>query len=214
MISFKVVDSEDEWSLPSKGTVEVIEQVIEELWITIDQPNVEGSFSGTVQFTGSSGPFERVEYVEIRIDSGPWNRARTVPEWSYEVDCSDLDPGTHRIDARCFGDRYYSNTYATLEFEVAGEEEEGQVEASRESGNEGLLDMLKDPTVLIIGSLFGLGSLIIVLVLILLAASRKRRIRKWTADSTGFENRPEDPEVLLPEQDDKDVQVIEATVIE
>jgi hypothetical protein len=214
MISFKVVDSEDEWSLPSEGSVEVIEQVIEELWITIDQPNVEGSFSGTVQFTGSSGPFERVEYVEIRIDSGPWNRARTVPEWSYEVDCSDLDPGTHRIDARCFGDRYYSNTYATLEFEVAGEEEEGQVEASRESGNEGLMDILKDPTVLIIGSLFGLGSLIMVLVLILLAASRKRRIRKWTADSTGFENRPEDPEVLLPEQDDKDVQVIEATVIE
>jgi len=120
-IRFRVMDSSGYWSEPATGEVEILMLSVEDLWVSIDPLSFDTPCTGIVQFSGSSGPLERVEFVEVRIDDGPWSRARIVPEWSINIDCSELGEGEHWIHARSFGDRYYSTEYASMFFMVEPE---------------------------------------------------------------------------------------------
>ncbi|MFW3147069.1 MAG: FG-GAP-like repeat-containing protein [Thermoplasmatota archaeon] len=123
-ISFRVMDSGSRWSDPEMDEVTVVEEVEETLWIAIDPIDGNGTFAGIVTFTGTSGPPLKVDRVEVRIDSGFWDEVWSSPDWSYRIDCTELTEGIHRLDARSYGDGYYSTEYASLEFKVVSEDED------------------------------------------------------------------------------------------
>ncbi|MGA1866766.1 MAG: FG-GAP-like repeat-containing protein [Thermoplasmatota archaeon] len=215
IITFMVKDSEGEWSSPAEGDLEVTAVIAMELWVEI-VPLPQGPYSGPVEFKGTSGPVDLVEYVEVRIDSGPWKRTRSVPDWAFEVDCSALSPGMHRIDARSFGDGYYSTAYASLEFDVyvpSGDEEN----VSSSSEEQDIIGTLKDNMAIIIVA--ALMILMVVAFVVLFLAIRKRPKRSISsvrpaAGQSSSEGPIEDLVSISPVKDDMDVEIIEAVIVQ
>ncbi|MGA1873222.1 MAG: FG-GAP-like repeat-containing protein [Thermoplasmatota archaeon] len=215
-ISLRVSDSEERFSDPVFGEVEIKAIVVEELWVEIHPLGFEGPYSGRIEFRGSSGPGDRVEYVEVRLDSGPWQRARTVPDWTFEVDCGELGPGTHRLDARSFGDRYYSIQYASYEFEVGSVLLDGTGQtAGNGSGTS------EDRTLELWWIIAGSGIVVLtlsvaVVVAVVLSSSRRRSMRsRRGAIGRSFVEKPvENGKGIPPEEDDGNVETFEALVIE
>jgi len=213
-IRFIVVDSEGEWSDPAVGQVEIEAVIVEELWVEVHAPGYQGPYIGVIQFKGTSGPAEVVEQVEVRIDSGPWEKTRTVPDWTFEVNCDELSPGTHRIDARSFGDRYYSSSYASFEFEVA----EPLTNVGPDLNNTGGKGSLGGGDLNLI--IFSAGAVLIIAVtvaLLFLARSRRRprsRLERRDSLRPPIEDPVEYPESVVTEEDDGDLETVEVSVIE
>ncbi|MBN1540337.1 MAG: VCBS repeat-containing protein, partial [Candidatus Thermoplasmatota archaeon] len=214
IISFMVKDSEGEWSSPAEGQLEVTEVIKEELWIDIG-PLPQGPFSGPIEFKGSCGPVDRVDYVEARIDSGPWKRTGPVPDWTFEVDCSMLSPGIHRIDARSFGNGYYSSEYASLEFDVSVPSQDMDDNGSS-SGDRDLFGDLKENMAIII--IAALVILVMVALVVVLLSMRKRKRPTVSSARSGYgasssEGPGEDPVCISPVKDDANVESVEAVIV-
>ncbi|MGA1793014.1 MAG: FG-GAP-like repeat-containing protein [Thermoplasmatota archaeon] len=214
-IQFAVLDSDGEWSEPAVGQVEITAVVIVELWVEIAPPAVSGPYSGKLELKGSSGPPDRVEMVEVRIDSGPWERTRTVPDWTFEIDCGELGIGSHRIDARSFGDGYYSSSYASFEFEVV-EQITDDLVGTNTTGGGGMLGSIPNP-VWIVFAAGGVVLIAAVVVVMLLLMSRKapRSSSEMGASRSLTPEEPlKDPVSIVSEEDYGDIEVVEASVIE
>jgi hypothetical protein len=88
--------------------IEVIGEMIPENWVEIDDSELI-DLKGVVLITGSSGPFGQVEYVEIKVDSGPWKEAFGSDEWEYTLDTKQLGNGEgHLLQARAYANGRYS----------------------------------------------------------------------------------------------------------
>ncbi|MBN1390480.1 MAG: VCBS repeat-containing protein [Candidatus Thermoplasmatota archaeon] len=209
-ILFKVRDSEGEWSSPTEGQVEVTPVITEELWVEILPLWSQGPFSGPVLFKGTSGPQSIVENVEVRIDSGPWKRTSSVPEWTFEVDCSKLSSGTHRIDARSFGDGYYSSAYASLEFETdAIVNDTGGIARDQ--------DDAYSKSFFVWGVIFVavlIFALLTVTVWVMVSNRYRRNYFKWTnSGRPSDEGTAEHPVGFVAEKEDVNAEILEAIII-
>ncbi|MEE9150969.1 MAG: Ig-like domain-containing protein [Thermoplasmata archaeon] len=60
--------------------------------------------------------WDKVEYVEYRIDDGEWTRTTGINQWSFKIDMKSLENGEHSIYIRAYdGDIYSQEVKLTIE---------------------------------------------------------------------------------------------------
>ncbi len=76
--------------------------------------NITLQWGDEIAVYGSAKDDNSIEYVEMKIDRGPWFRIGGT-QWSYQVNTTHLSIGTHYIFVRAYdGDLYSQNEYITL----------------------------------------------------------------------------------------------------
>lgn len=78
--------------------------------IKIIYPKDLEEVEGLINITGKAD--KNFEFVEIQVDLNGWKRAHGITEWSYLLDLSNLEQGTHIIYARASDGIKYSKIKA------------------------------------------------------------------------------------------------------
>ncbi|MFC1609951.1 Ig-like domain-containing protein [Myxococcota bacterium] len=68
--------------------------------ISITSHQDQARVSGTVSLQGTAGDDQSVEKVEVQVDDGPFALASGTTSWSFDLDTTGLDDGTHTVTAR------------------------------------------------------------------------------------------------------------------
>ncbi len=53
-----------------------------------------------------------VQFVDVRVDGGPWETAEGTDAWSYALETVGLEAGSHTIEARAYDGVKYSDTHS------------------------------------------------------------------------------------------------------
>jgi Bacterial Ig domain/Bacterial Ig-like domain len=69
-------------------------------FVTVTYPGPDKPVRGEINILGSAGDDDGIEYVEVKIDDGPYNRAEGGEYWSYGLSVDSLPDGEHSIFAR------------------------------------------------------------------------------------------------------------------
>jgi len=100
-IRFRVRDDDGVWSDEETETLVVSKPDDEWPTVVIEEPGAGDTVSGTVTISGTASDADgTITSVEIRIDVGEWHEAEGTTSWEYGWDTSDVDDGTHTIEAR------------------------------------------------------------------------------------------------------------------
>ncbi|NIP35817.1 MAG: hypothetical protein GWN18_12685, partial [Thermoplasmata archaeon] len=77
------------------------------------------TLGGTVTITGGSSDDTGVDSVQVRVDGGEWVDVPVDEEgnWSYDLDTTDLDHGSHTLDVRVSDGVQWSDP-TSVDFEV------------------------------------------------------------------------------------------------
>lgn len=68
--------------------------------VTVTHPVDDQTVQGSVTIEGTAADSDdRVEFVQVRIDSGDWMLADGTTEWEVPWDTDDVEPGRHLIEA-------------------------------------------------------------------------------------------------------------------
>ncbi len=96
----------------------------------VDQPPmvsimgpVEGKkYIDKVKVWGLSGDDERVHYIEIKLDDGPWYKCYGIENWTYELSGDEMKLGNHTLMARSYDGHHYSPVQEVT-FKITEEEQ-------------------------------------------------------------------------------------------
>jgi hypothetical protein len=76
--------------------------------VEIDDPSDGEQVSGEIEIKGGAGDADGesdLDYVDVRVDNGGWERASGKTDWSYDLDTTELDNGLHDVYARATDDQ-------------------------------------------------------------------------------------------------------------
>lgn len=168
LISFSVRDTSGAWSEPDTIPIDVLQPYVEELWVEIDPPGTSVFPAGEIIIRGRAGPEDLVNKVEIKVDDGDWETARSLPEWEYTLYTDDLSSDAeHVLMARATdGDSY--SAYQKLAFTVERMEEPGSDEVAVEDDPRFGIDPI------LIG-ITGAGSVLLLAVIIVIFLLFRRK---------------------------------------
>jgi hypothetical protein len=68
--------------------------------VGIDSPQDGATVKGEVVVKGWSTDDTGTEYVQVRVNGGPWSNASGTDEWSFRLDTSSMETGWVEVEAR------------------------------------------------------------------------------------------------------------------
>ncbi len=88
--------------------------------VLVLSPKQGDKVEGEIEVSGEAADpdyWDKIEYVEYRIDEGEWSRATGTNQWSFNIDMKSLENGEHVIYVRAYDGELYSEE-AKLTIEV------------------------------------------------------------------------------------------------
>jgi len=88
--------------------------------VVVISPKQGDKVEGEIEVSGEAADpdyWDKIEYIEYRIDEGEWSRATGTNQWSFNIDMKSLENGEHVIYVRAYDGELYSEE-AKLTIEV------------------------------------------------------------------------------------------------
>jgi len=174
-IYLRVVDDQGSWSEQVSTTI-IIEQKPEDTappTVTITAPDSGSTVKGNVTFYGTASDNVNVLKAEFRFaGADEWSQTKGTTDWSFSLDTTQLEDGEYSVEFRSFDGTQYSEI-ATLTFRVDNIEDE-------DSGDSDEFFLMKQIGPL---PLVGYLGIIVGLVVIGMAASKKKSKKKDSKDT-------------------------------
>jgi outer membrane protein assembly factor BamB len=128
--------------------------------------------SPDLRITGTaSSKVEEIEYVEVRLDSGPWLRANGTTNWYIDLNLSNLNNGSHEISYHAYDGKEFSvEDYVdiTLNIEQNNDKPDGNgTDGADEDGDD---DWVSGTFMMVLV----LGIIYVLLMLVIFAFGKKR----------------------------------------
>lgn len=75
-----------------------------------------------IEIRGTSGDDDRVHFIEVSLDNGPWYKCYGIENWTYELSGDEMKLGNHTVKARSNDGHHYSPV-GDVTFKIVEEEQ-------------------------------------------------------------------------------------------